>query len=189
MPTNQSSDLASLVDSLQRSFDAQQFSSLPPVLTRAKLLLAASNALTPTAHTPHNDLLLARIVFEIGAYTSIQLQDQSAFVNYLGYLHNFFALGAGGEREAELTGLNLLRLLAENKIAEFHTTLEILGDSSVKGSEPVRFARGLEEWVMEGAYNRVWKAGEGNQVNDYQKFFLHVLMDTIRYNARSSLWA
>jgi 26S proteasome regulatory subunit N12 len=180
MPTNQSSDLGSLVASLQRSFTAKQFSSLPPLLTRAKLLLASSNLLTPTPSTPAHDVLLSRTVFEIGAYTSIQLADQPAFVNYLGYLHNFFALNVGGEHEAELTGLNLLRLLAENKIAEFHTTLEILGDSQVKASEPVRFARGLEEWVMEGAYNRVWKAGEGNQVNDYQKFFLHVLMDTIR---------
>lgn len=188
MPTNQSSDLVSLVASLQRSFNAKQFSSLPPLLTRAKLLLAASNALTPTANTSPSALHLARTVFEIGAYTSIQLQDQPAFVNYLGYLHNFFALGAGGEREAELTGLNLLRLLAENKIAEFHTTLEILGDSPVKGSEPVRFARGLEEWVMEGAYNRVWKAGEGDGVNDYQKFFLHVLMDTIRCKVSLIVW-
>ena len=80
-----------------------------------------------------------------------------------------------------MTGLNLLRLLAENKIAEFHTMLEILGDSEVKDSEPVRFARGLEEWVMEGAYNRVWKAREGMGVSVYQKFFLDVLMNTIRY--------
>ena len=84
--------------------------------------------------------------------------------------------------EAELTGLNLLRLLAENKIAGFHTQLEIIDATAteVAGSEPVRFARGLEEWVMEGAYNRVWKAGEGQGVSEYQKFFLDVLMDTIR---------
>jgi len=182
MPPNQSSDLPSIVDSIRLHFDASQYASLPPLLTRAKLLLAASNLLNPLAtQTTHSDLILARTVFEIGAYTSIRLKDQPAFVNYLGYLQNFFALGVGGEKEAELTGLNLLRLLAENKIAEFHTTLEILGDSEVKDSEPVRFARGLEEWVMEGAYNRVWKAGEGKGVSVYQKFFLDVLMDTIRY--------
>jgi len=70
-------------------------------------------------------------------------------------------LGLGGDKEAELTGLNLLRLLAENKIAEFHTQLEIIDATNgvVGKSEEVRFAKGLEEWVMEGAYNRVWKAG------------------------------
>jgi len=77
--------------------------------------------------------------------------------------------------------LNLLRLLAENRIAGFHTQLEILGEG-VRESEPVLFARGLEEWVMEGAYNRVWKAGEGKGVSVYQKFFLDVLMDTSRYD-------
>ena len=77
--------------------------------------------------------------------------------------------------------MNLLRLLAENRIAGFHTQLEILGEG-VRESEPVLFARGLEEWVMEGAYNRVWKAGEGKGVSVYQKFFLDVLMDTIRYD-------
>jgi len=103
-------------------------------------------------------------------------------VNYLGYLQNLYSLGLGGAQESELTGLNLLRLLAENKIAEFHTQLEIIdaNNPTVAGSEPVKFARGLEEWVMEGAYNRVWKAGEGKGVSVYQKFFLDVLMDTIR---------
>jgi 26S proteasome regulatory subunit N12 len=73
--------------------------------------------------------------------------------------------------------------LAENKIAEFHTQLEIIDATNgvVGKSEEVRFAKGLEEWVMEGAYNRVWKAGEGKGVDVYQKFFLDVLMDTIRY--------
>ena len=86
-----------------------------------------------------------------------------------------------------MTGLNLLRLLAENKIAEFHTLLETIEDTGdeLSRSGPVMFARGLEEWVMEGAYNRVWKAGEGKGVSVYQKFFLDVLMDTIRYNSLS----
>ena len=100
-------------------------------------------------------------------------------------MQNFYSLELGGVQESELTGLNLLRLLAENKIAEFHTQLEIIDakshDNQVGSSEPVMFARGLEEWVMEGAYNRVWKAGEGKGVSVYQKFFLDVLMDTIRY--------
>ena len=77
----------------------------------------------------------------------------------------------------------MLRLLAENKIAEFHTQLEIIDVTakSVAESDPVLFARKLEEWIQEGAYNRVWKAGEGGDVNVYQKFFLDVLMDTVRY--------
>ena len=183
--SNQTSDLSTLVQSIQRNFSSNLFTNLPPLLTRAKLLLSTHHLLTPTPSTPPQQIELARTVFEIGAYTSIRLKDKSAFVNYLGYLQNFYSLGLGGVQESELTGLNLLRLLAENKIAEFHAQLEIIGakshENQVGASEPVMFARGLEEWVMEGAYNRVWKAGEGKGVSVYQKFFLDVLMDTIRY--------
>jgi 26S proteasome regulatory subunit N12 len=180
--SNQTSDLPTLLHSLERNFSANLFSALPPLLTRAKLLLATHSLLTPTPSTPTQEVVLARTIFEIGAYTSIRLKDKTAFVTYIGYLQNFYTQGFGGPREPELTGLNLLRLLAENKIAEFHTQLEIIDvtAASVAASEPVKFARGLEEWIMEGAYNRVWKAGEGTGVNVYQKFFLDVLMDTIR---------
>ena len=181
--SNQTSDLPTLVHSLQRNFSLNLFTNLPPLLIRAKLLLSSSNVLTPTPQTDSSQIELSRSIFEIGAYTSIRLKDKSSFVNYVGYLQNFYSLGLGGAHESELTGLNLLRLLAENKIAEFHTQLEIIdaNNVTVASSEPVKFARGLEEWVMEGAYNRVWKAGEGKGVSVYQKFFLDVLMDTIRY--------
>lgn len=180
--SNQSSDLRTLVAHLQKTFQSNLFSSLPPLLTRAKLLLATHNLLTPSPSTPSQQLALARTVFEIGAFTSIRLKDKTSFVQYISYLQNFYSLSSGSENEAELTGLNLLRLLAENKIAEFHTLLETIEDrgEELSRSGPVMFARGLEEWVMEGAYNRVWKAGEGKGVSVYQKFFLDVLMDTIR---------
>ena len=179
---NQTNNLETLVQSLQKNFNSGLFTSLLPMLTRAKVLVAANHLLTPTPQTLPEQIVLARTVFEIGAFTSIHLKDKAGFVNYLGYLQNFYPLGLGGPKEAELTGLNLLRLLAENRISEFHTQLEIIDATTgpVAESEPVKFARGLEEWVMEGAYNRVWKAGEGREVNVYQKFFLDVLMDTIR---------
>jgi 26S proteasome regulatory subunit N12 len=181
--SNQTSSLLTLVQSLQKTFNSNLYTSLPRLLSHAKILLSTNNLLTPTPKTSSTDLQLSRKVFEIGAYTSILLKDKASFVNYIGYLQNFYSLGQGGENEPELTGLNLLRLLAENKIAEFHTQLEIIEATakSVAESGPVKFARGLEEWVMEGAYNQVWKAGEGKGVSVYQKFFLDVPMDTIRY--------
>jgi hypothetical protein len=180
---NQTTDLPTLLHSLEKNFSSNLFTSLPPLLTRGKLLLSAHDLLIPSPKAPEPQLNLARTIFEIGAYTSIRLKDKDAFVSYMGYLQNFYSLGLGGDREPELTGLNLLRLLAENKIAEFHTQLEIIDVTAqtVAESEPVKFAKGLEEWIQEGAYNRVWKAGEGRTVNVYQKFFLDVLMDTIRY--------
>jgi 26S proteasome regulatory subunit N12 len=180
------SDLASLVQSLEKGFQSNNFSALHPLLTRAKALLSASNLLNPSPqHVSPHLLQFALRAFEIGALTSIRQHDIAAFTNYFGYLQNYYSFEYGGNHEAELTGLNLLRLLAENKIAEFHIQLEIIdagARSEVKESADVVFARGLEEWVMEGAYNRVWKAGEGKGVSVYQKFFIDVLMNTVRYD-------
>jgi hypothetical protein len=57
------------------------------------------------------------------------------------------------ERLWLLTGLNLLRLLSQNRIAEFHTELELLPPSSLD-TPTVRHAVHVEQWLMEGAYNQ-----------------------------------
>src|SRR5436305_3923678 len=102
--SNQTSDLPTLVQSLQRNFNSNLFTSLPTLLTRAKLLLSTQNLLTPSPSHPSTSLDLARTIFEIGAYTSIRLKDKASFVNYLGYLTNFYSSGLGGDQESELTG-------------------------------------------------------------------------------------
>jgi 26S proteasome regulatory subunit N12 len=56
--------------------------------------------------------------------------------------------------EHHLTGLNLLRLLVQNRTAEFHTELEVLTPDAL-ASAPVRYAVTLEQSLMEGAYNKV----------------------------------
>lgn len=56
--------------------------------------------------------------------------------------------------EHHLTGLNLLRLLVQNRTAEFHTELEVLTPDAL-GSAPVKYAVTLEQSLMEGAYNKV----------------------------------
>lgn len=56
--------------------------------------------------------------------------------------------------EHHLTGLNLLRLLVQNRTAEFHTELEVLAPEAL-ASAPVRYAVTLEQSLMEGAYNKV----------------------------------
>jgi 26S proteasome regulatory subunit N12 len=183
--SSHTSNLSALLDQLERLFAAGSFERLRLRLAEAKLLLARQHLLTPAPDVSAggDDIVLARTILEIGAYTSIRRNDKAGFVTYIGYLQTFYSQGLGGAREAELTGLNLLRLLAENKIAEFHTQLEVIDITAptVANSDHVKFARGLEEWIMEGAYNRVWKAGEGTLVNVYQKFFLEILMHTIRY--------
>ncbi|CAI0408779.1 unnamed protein product [Linum tenue] len=81
-------------------------------------------------------------------------------------------------QEHMILGLNLLRLLVQNRIAEFHTELELLPAESLE--DPcIKHAVELEQSFMEGAYNRVLTAKQTvpNQSYDY---FMDLLAKTVR---------
>lgn len=70
----------------------------------------------------------------------------------------------------ELLGLNLLCLLSQNRVAEFHTELELFAHPDVHVLENVyiKHAVSLEQYLMEGRYNKVIK------INAHLvKFFFH----------------
>merc|ERR1711907_405189 len=54
-----------------------------------------------------------------------------------------------------LKGLNLLRLLVQNRIAEFHTELETIEPHVQNSSEHIKYVLQLEQSHMEGAYNKI----------------------------------
>jgi len=77
-----------------------------------------------------------------------------------------------------IIGLNLIHLLAQNKLDEFHTELELIPlekhqDLYVK--HPIQ----LEQYMMEGAYNKVLKAKDSVPHESYS-FFMEMLMGTVR---------
>ncbi|CAN1299844.1 Putative 26S proteasome non-ATPase regulatory subunit 8 homolog B [Linum perenne] len=81
-------------------------------------------------------------------------------------------------QEHMILGLNLLRLLVQNRIAEFHTELELLPASSLE--DPcIKHAVELEQSFMEGAYNRVLTAKQTVPYKDYD-YFMDLLAKTVR---------
>lgn len=85
------------------------------------------------------------------------------------------------KREYPIRGLNLIRLLTQNRIAEFHTTLESLPLSAdaIADNPFISHPVNLERWLMEGSYSKVWNAREEAPAEEY-KFFVDSLMGTIR---------
>lgn len=76
----------------------------------------------------------------------------------------------------QILGLNLLRLLALNRIAEFHTELELIPldkHDNIYIKHPIQ----LEQYIMEGAYNKVFSASKDLPAPSYA-FFIEYLMDT-----------
>lgn len=82
-------------------------------------------------------------------------------------------------RQYCLQGLNLIRLLTQNRIADFHTKLESLPADALHDNKFIKHPVNLERWLMEGSYSKVWVAREEAPAEEY-KFFVDSLMGTIR---------
>jgi 26S proteasome regulatory subunit N12 len=98
------------------------------------------------------------------------------------YLETYSSALPHSEREYPIRGLNLIRLLIQNRIADFHTTLESLplpADELI-ANPFIRHPVNLERWLMEGSYSKVWNAREEAPAEEY-KFFVDSLMGTIRF--------
>ena len=78
-----------------------------------------------------------------------------------------------------LLGLNLLRLLSQSKIAEFHMELELIDLQEVIANRFIQYPVLLEQFLMEGNYSKVFASRNEVPDKDYL-FFLEVLIATIR---------
>ena len=71
----------------------------------------------------------------------------------------------------ELLGLDLLCLLAQNKVGEFHTTLEHLPAPVITDNVYIRHPVAMEQYLMEGAYNKV-QYSKGRNWNELELMYM-----------------
>ncbi|KAJ6439942.1 26S proteasome non-ATPase regulatory subunit 8 [Purpureocillium lavendulum] len=169
------------------------------LLSKAKLALLKLNALTPTSSVPTNLLALARETYEQGALFAIRARNPEAFTRYVQQLQPFYELPSARlppnlpERN-KVTGLSLLLLLTQGRYAEFHSELESLANrdgggstGDVEGDRYLGYPIRLERWLMEGSYDRVWKAMKSSEVPcDEYSVFSEILKKQIRSEIASS---
>ena len=86
----------------------------------------------------------------------------------------------------QLLGLHLLCLLAQYRVAEFHTELERLPGNEIQNNVYIEHSVSLEQYIMEGSYNKVLLA-KGNVPAESYNFFIDILMDTVRNEIVSCL--
>nr|KAF6290012.1 proteasome 26S subunit, non-ATPase 8 [Pipistrellus kuhlii] len=86
----------------------------------------------------------------------------------------------------QLLGLNLLFLLSQNRVAEFHTELERLPAKDIQTNVYIKHPVSLEQYLMEGSYNKVFLA-KGNIPAESYTFFIDILLDTIRFMGNQGL--
>ncbi|KAK9792505.1 hypothetical protein WJX73_002846 [Symbiochloris irregularis] len=153
------------------------------LLSQLKLkLIQLTTASYESASQTQAARALFRDVLEQAIFLSVKSKDEEAFQrNYVQlqehYLDTRSVLPASPLQDLVL-GLNLLRLLVQNSIAEFHTELELLSPK-MQRSPYVAQATQLEQWLMEGAFNKVLDAGKAAPDPAYA-YFLDKLQTTIR---------
>ncbi|KAJ3227651.1 hypothetical protein HDU81_006550 [Chytriomyces hyalinus] len=151
----------------------QHLATLKVNLTQLSFLQAASQ----------KELLLTREILELGAQWSVKAKDIPSFERYIAqlktYYHDYSSSLPASQRQYPLLGLNLLRLLAQNRIAEFHTELELIDPEQVSNNLYIKHPVGVEQSLMEGSYNRVWRSKADVPAEEYL-FFIDILIGTIR---------
>ncbi|KAK4742386.1 hypothetical protein SAY87_000387 [Trapa incisa] len=161
------------------------FDACNNLLSHLKVMLTEFESLPPLFEETTNaihELSLARDIYEHAVILSVKMEDQDAFERDFFQLKPYYT-DVGNKipqspQEYPILGLNLLRLLVQNRIAEFHTELELLPSTALE-NPCIKHAVELEQSFMEGAYNRVLNA---RQTVPHETFvyFMDLLAKTVR---------
>ncbi|XP_074656852.1 26S proteasome non-ATPase regulatory subunit 8-like [Tubulanus polymorphus] len=154
------------------------------LLKKLKVALTSLTFLpTSDSNATKQELLVARDILEIGAQWAIAVKDIPAFERYLAQLKSYYLDYRDDLPESaykyQLLGLNLLCLLSQNRLAEFHTELELLPAKELQSNIYIKHPVSMEQYLMEGSYNKVFLA-RGNVPAESYNFFIDILLDTIR---------
>ncbi len=127
------------------------------------------------------DVVLARDVYEQAALLSIKQTYTEGFERHVAQAKTLYVDYAGllqpSPDQNRILALNLMRLLAQNRIAEFHTELELISSES-RADPNIQYVLGLEQYLMEGSYAKI--TSESEPPDSSFNFFLNMLMCTVR---------
>lgn len=142
-----------LISNFERN-DLDQFSS---TLEEVKLFLLRNNLFEPNIEQDADIMILARDCLEAGALGKIRSNDIQAFSRYALQLKPFYSASflPESENKYKIIGLQMLLLLAENRLADFHAFIERLLEKSNMENTYINWTISLESAIMEGSFDRV----------------------------------
>ncbi|XP_046848604.1 26S proteasome non-ATPase regulatory subunit 8-like [Xenia sp. Carnegie-2017] len=155
------------------------------LLSSLKVALTGLSFLPTSTSVPKpQELVLARDVLEIGVQWSVEKNDIPSFERYMAQLKPYYLDYRGILQESpymyQMLGLNLLLLLAQNRLAEFHTELELLPPNEYNENVYIKHPVQLERFLMEGNYNKVSIFSKGNVPAKSYHVFMDILINTLR---------
>ena len=168
---------------LEAAWDRRDLEEAGSKLSQMKVLLLKLSFLpSENARLDPRELVLARNTLEIGALWSIEKRDIPSFQRYMAqlkcYYFDYGSLLPDSAFKYQILGLNFLCLLAENRLAEFHTELERLSVDELKNVY-IKHPISLEQFLMEGSFHKVLLL-KGNVPAQNYNFFMDILIGTIQ---------
>ncbi|XP_054731298.1 26S proteasome non-ATPase regulatory subunit 8 [Anastrepha obliqua] len=133
--------------------------------------------------TSKNEMVLARDVLEIAVEYSVANKDIPAYERYMSqlkcYYYDYRQKIGESDNMYKLLGINLLYLLSVNRVSEFHTELELLSADTIQNNKYIRPILALEQYIMEGRYNKIFQA-KSSAPSEIYNHFMDILLNTVR---------
>jgi len=128
------------------------------------------------------EIAISASALEFGILLSVKDEDMDAFARNVAQIKSYYAAApktaSPSTQRFHILGLNLMHLLVENNLSEFHAELELL--SSTEASTPyISFPINLERQLMVGSYDEVLNAGAHVPDPSYT-LFMDNLLQTVR---------
>ncbi|RCN46410.1 SAC3/GANP family protein [Ancylostoma caninum] len=134
--------------------------------------------------------------YEISALVSVLKNDMVAFDDaiprFLRSALSFQVLSfyeqcpSAAENKYLMVGLNLMFLLASNRLSDFHMMLESVPQNIQSGNPYISTPVRLEQSLMEGAYNKVVLT-EKTIPSQFYSIFIRIMMDAVRSDIAASI--
>eukprot|EP00457_Paulinella_chromatophora_P010352 gb/GEZN01010452.1/.p1 GENE.gb/GEZN01010452.1/~~gb/GEZN01010452.1/.p1 ORF type:complete len:299 (-),score=75.11 gb/GEZN01010452.1/:226-1122(-) len=182
---NSIEEVTAQLESFKSAFAKGDKAKCKDLLFKLKLAILQFDLVPPFSCLPSvvaAQLSLARETLEIATLLAVQAADFKAFERNFAQVKAFYtdygSLLEESERKWQLFGLNLLGLLAHNRIAEFHTELELITQTE-RENMYIKYPVELEQRLMEGNYNKVLRARKMLPMPEYA-FFTDMLVKTVR---------
>ncbi|KAJ9706267.1 hypothetical protein PVL29_001677 [Vitis rotundifolia] len=170
------------LERFKAAFVRSDFDTCTKLLSQLKLKLIFCEVIICLGVWNYYMVWLFWDIYEHAVVLSVKTEDQDAFERDFFQLKPYYTDTGGrlppSPQEYPILGLNLLRLLVQNRIAEFHTELELLSATALENA-CIKHAVELEQSFMEGAYNRVLSARQTVPHETYV-YFMDLLAKTVR---------
>eukprot|EP00162_Nutomonas_longa_P025147 comp9778_c0_seq1/m.11406 comp9778_c0_seq1/g.11406 ORF comp9778_c0_seq1/g.11406 comp9778_c0_seq1/m.11406 type:complete len:280 (-) comp9778_c0_seq1:55-894(-) len=152
--------LKKTVDSVALAPDANKIAEINAMFVALhEGVVSHGGVLAQGGKNAKQEAMIERELLELWALWHVRARNRPAFENTYAQLKVFYedfrTVLPDSERRLLLTGLFLLHLLVENRIAEFHMTLETI-DYNQRNSVYIQHPVMLEQYLMEGSYMKVW---------------------------------